>query len=89
MKKSITARPAIYIDLILPDGSKQVFEHGVAKVIHQQLGMALASLDQASEQQQTPGEIDPQNELPLPGDLDDLDDDDLPLVAGVGHSRGA
>lgn len=38
------ARPAVYIDVFL-QGGKQVYEIDVARELHQQLGMALASLD--------------------------------------------
>lgn len=81
----ITARPALYIDLHMPNGAKQVLEVPMARLMHQQLGLALASLDAAQEV----SENDPQSELPLPDALDDLDDDDLPIVAGVGRGHRA
>lgn len=81
----ITARPALYIDVHMPNGTKQVLEVSMARAMHEQLGLALASLEPVSEA----AENDQQTELPLPDDLDNQDDDDLPLVAGVGHSRHA
>ena len=79
----IEARPVVYIDLIMPDGRKQVLDLDVARAMYQQLGIALASLDAVPEV----SESDPQTALPLPDDQDDLDDDGLPLAAGVGFGR--
>jgi|Cruoilmetagenom7_1024161.scaffolds.fasta_scaffold117987_2 hypothetical protein len=72
----ITARPAIYIDLDMPGGRKQVLDIGTARAMHQQLGLALASLDAAQEV----SENDPQTALPLQDDPEPADGDDLPSV---------
>lgn len=81
----ITARPVVYIDLLMPNGTKQVLQVDVARAMHEQLGIALASIDAVP----AASENDPQSALPLQDDQDSPDDDDSPLAAGVGFGRSA
>ena len=47
-----TARPAVYIDVII-NGQKQVYEVGVARELHAQLGAVLKSLDTVKPEAKT------------------------------------
>ena len=50
------ARPALMIEVALPDGNK-VLAIEVARQLHTQLGLALASLDNAAEQASELGDV--------------------------------
>lgn len=46
---TVTAKPAVYIDVLDAQGNKQIMEIGYARDLHQQLGLALASLTQPED----------------------------------------
>lgn len=84
----ISARPAIYIDLFLPNGSKQVLEFEVAKAMHKQLGLAIQAVEPdfvppQQMQNQTGDKTESRTNTPQPDDLQPSTPDDAPAVEAV------
>lgn len=86
---AIAARPVIYIDLAMPDGRKQVLDIEVARAMHEQLGLALSSLDALPQEPlETPDKTVVPMNTPQPDDQGQATPDDALFVEGA-ESRPA